>query len=185
MFPFFHMAFCLLTLLLQVRMGLFFDRSSCYTLYHKSVILKHSSLPSPPPATSNFFLWLDSPICAWASSFRRGFMVTLRHTTVGRTPLDEWSARRRDLYLTTHNTHNRQTSMPPVGFEPTILVSERPKTHALEQTATGIGVQFLYPFLSYYLAHQLIAMVKCHSSVSDSNLLYLSLNKLNYKSHSF
>jgi len=32
-------------------------------------------------------------------------------TTVGRTPLDEWSARRRDLYLTTHNTHNRQTSM--------------------------------------------------------------------------
>jgi len=25
-----------------------------------------------------------------------------RHTTLGRTPLDEWSARRRDLYLTTH-----------------------------------------------------------------------------------
>jgi hypothetical protein len=39
-----------------------------------------------------------------------------RHITLGRTPLDEWSARRRDLYLTTHNTHNRQTSMPPVGF---------------------------------------------------------------------
>jgi hypothetical protein len=36
----------------------------------------------------------------------------LRHTTVGRTPLEEWSARRRDLYLTTHSTHNRQTSMP-------------------------------------------------------------------------
>jgi len=30
-----------------------------------------------------------------------------RHTTVGRTPLDEWSVRRRDLYLTTHNSHNR------------------------------------------------------------------------------
>jgi hypothetical protein len=27
--------------------------------------------------------------------------------------------------------------MPPVGFEPTILVSERPKTHALDRTATG------------------------------------------------
>ena len=26
-------------------------------------------------------------------------------TTVGRTPLDKWSARYRDLYLTTHNTH--------------------------------------------------------------------------------
>ena len=33
-------------------------------------------------------------------------------------PLYEWSARRRNHYLTTHNTHNRQTSMPPAGFEP-------------------------------------------------------------------
>jgi hypothetical protein len=40
------------------------------------------------------------------------FDHTDRHTTVGRTPLDEGSARRRGLYLTTHNTHNRQTSMP-------------------------------------------------------------------------
>jgi len=32
--------------------------------------------------------------------------------TLGRNPLDERSAQRRDLYLTTHNTHNRQTSMP-------------------------------------------------------------------------
>ena len=30
---------------------------------------------------------------------------TQRRTTVGRTPLDEWSARRTDLYLTTHNKH--------------------------------------------------------------------------------
>ena len=29
---------------------------------------------------------------------------TQRRSTVGRTPLDEWSARRRDLYLTTHDT---------------------------------------------------------------------------------
>jgi len=29
----------------------------------------------------------------------RGFTITLRHTTPGRTPLDQWSARRRDLYL--------------------------------------------------------------------------------------
>jgi hypothetical protein len=25
-----------------------------------------------------------------------------------------------ETYLTSHNTHNRQTSMPPVGFETTI-----------------------------------------------------------------
>jgi len=49
---------------------------------------------------------------------------SVTHTTLGKTPLDEWSARRRDLYLTTHNTHNRQTSMSPAGFEPTIPASE-------------------------------------------------------------
>jgi hypothetical protein len=52
---------------------------------------------------------------------------TQRRSTVGRTPLDEWSARRRDLYLSTHDTHNRrQIFMPPVGFEPTISAGERP-----------------------------------------------------------
>ena len=50
---------------------------------------------------------------------------TQRHATVGRTPLDERSARRRDLYLTTHDTHNRQVSMPPVGFEPKISAGVR------------------------------------------------------------
>ena len=52
---------------------------------------------------------------------------TQRRTTVGRIPLDEGSASRRDLYLTTHDTHNRQISMPPVGFEPTISAGERPQ----------------------------------------------------------
>jgi hypothetical protein len=32
--------------------------------------------------------------------------------------------------------------MPPVEFEPTILVSERPQTHALDRTFTGIGTLF-------------------------------------------
>jgi hypothetical protein len=43
----------------------------------------------------------------------RGFAVThFRHTTLGRTPLDEWPARRRDLYLTTHNTHKTDIHAP-------------------------------------------------------------------------
>jgi hypothetical protein len=29
--------------------------------------------------------------------------------------------------------------MPPVGFEPAISAAERPKTHALDRAATGIG----------------------------------------------
>ena len=72
-----------------------------------------------------------------ASSFSRSLDHTQRRATVGRTPLDEWSIRRRDLYLTTHNTHYRQTSMPPVRFEPTIAAGERPKTYALDRAATG------------------------------------------------
>ena len=64
---------------------------------------------------------------------------TQRRTTVGRTPLDEWSARHRDLYLTTHNTHNRQTSMSRVGFEPTISAGERPQTYALDRAARYVS----------------------------------------------
>ena len=70
-------------------------------------------------------------------SHYRGFMITLRRTTLGRTPLDEWSFRRRDLYLATNNTHKRQTSMPPAGSVPTVPESERPQTHVLYRAATG------------------------------------------------
>jgi len=78
-------------------------------------------LQTPPPS-----LRRCGPKRAMAYSFLRFLDHTQRRTTVGRTPLDEWSARRRDLYLTTHNTHDRQTSMPPVVFEPTISAGERP-----------------------------------------------------------
>jgi len=70
----------------------------------------------------------------------QGFVITLRHTTVGRTPLDKQSARCTDLYLTTHNTHKRKTSMPLAGIEPTVPASERLQSHALECAATGIGM---------------------------------------------
>ena len=57
-----------------------------------------------------------SPQWVRTSSFTRFLDHTQRSTTVGRTPLNEWSLRRRDFYLTKNNDHNRQTSMPPVGF---------------------------------------------------------------------
>jgi hypothetical protein len=59
---------------------------------------------------------------------------------LGRNPLEVRTARRRDLYLTTHNTQMRQTSMPPAGFKPTIPASEQLQTQALDLTATGIAV---------------------------------------------
>ena len=97
--------------------------------------------------------WCDSSHCAKASSFTRFLDHTKRRTTVGRTPLDEWSAHRRGLYLTTHNSHNRQISMPQMGFEPTISAGERPQTFALDRAATGTGTGICYwrkfPIFSY------------------------------------
>ena len=88
----------------------------------------------------SFFFWRNSPKWATASSFLRFLDHTQRRTAVGRTPLDDSSARRRDLYLTTtHNTHNRHTSMPPLGLEPTIPARERPQTYALDRAAPGTG----------------------------------------------
>jgi hypothetical protein len=86
----------------------------------------------------NCFSW-RLPLLLGQGLFIIEALPSLRHTTVVRTPLDEWWARRWDLYLTTHNTHNRQESMLPAGFESVIPTSERPQTHALEHAATGIG----------------------------------------------
>jgi len=95
-------------------------------------------------ATNKMQLYIFScgaatPTRVMASSFLMFLDHTQRRTTVGRTPLNEWSARRRHLYLTTHNTHNRQTSMSPLEFEPMISAGERPQTYALDRAATGTG----------------------------------------------
>jgi hypothetical protein len=87
-----------------------------------------------------FFLSLDPFLPTHCRC--RGYCYPWSHSTthtntLGRTPLDEGSTRRRNLYLPTHNTHKRQTSMPPVGFEPAILGIER--TQTLGRAATGIG----------------------------------------------
>ena len=71
-----------------------------------------------------------------------GYGRTWSHSitqSVHRTPLDKGLACQRDLYLTTHNTHKKHTSMLLVGFEPTIPASGRPQTHALDHMATSIS----------------------------------------------
>jgi hypothetical protein len=88
---------------------------------------RYSELPN----TSHFyyfFIWLNNPQWARAFSFPKFLDHTQRRNTVGRTPLDQWSARRRDFYLTTHNTPNRQTYMLPVEFELTSSTAEQPQT---------------------------------------------------------
>jgi len=60
----------------------------------------------------------QQPIVGHVLSFKRLLNRTQRRTTVCRTPLDEWSARRRDLYLTTHNTHKDKHPCPRCDSNP-------------------------------------------------------------------
>ena len=93
-----------------------------------------------------FFISASQPIVGLYSQPFSGFWPPLsrfldhtqRRATLGRTPLNEWSGRRRDLNLTTHNTHNRQTAMPSVGFEPTISAGERPYSSSPSQEIVHI-----------------------------------------------
>ena len=63
---------------------------------------------------------------------------------LGGLSLDEWSTRRRNLYLITHNTHKRHPSIhAPAGFEPAIPTSERLQTYALDRANTRVGRMLL------------------------------------------
>jgi len=103
------------------------------------VVIDLSKMNATCPLYLSLFLTQLLP-WARASSFTR-FLDHTQRSTVGRTPLDERSARSSDLGLT-HNTHNRQAFLPLVGLEPTISAGERPQTYALDRVATGTGIYF-------------------------------------------
>jgi hypothetical protein len=122
-------------------------------------------------------MWFDSP------SWRRpphswGFEITLRRATLGRTSLDERSAHRRDLYLTKHNTRERQTSVSPARLEPAIPAIKRLQTHALDGAATVIAF-FSNILMIFMVYHHLLTnlhappaarcwyIVICHSASWD------------------
>jgi hypothetical protein len=113
---------------------------------------------------SHFFLWSCGQTWEMAFSFLRFLDRTQRRTTFGRTPLDELSARRRVPHLTTHNTHNRQTSMPLGGFEPSISADDRPQTYALDRVAPGIG----------YLSFHSLQFPRTWRPLVDSRLYHCS-----------
>ena len=79
-------------------------------------------------------MWRDSPTRARAASLLRLTDHTKLHiSTVSRTPIDEGSARRRDLYLAKHNTRKRQASLPLAGFEPAFPASDRKQALAFDR----------------------------------------------------
>ena len=124
-----------LSLLLYIIIVKFISAFSCGGIRFAALCIKYKELLS--------CFWRSSPQWAMVSSLTRFLDHTQRCTAVGRAPLDERSACHRDLYLTTHNKHNRETSMTPVGFKPIISAGERPQTHALDSAATGTNKKLL------------------------------------------
>jgi hypothetical protein len=89
--------------------------------------------------------------------------ITLRHTKFGRTPLDEGSAPRTDVYLATHNTHHRHTCMSPAGFEHTIPADLRLRPHGHRDRQPAKFNVTCYEFYDKYHEKNEI----CHSRTHD------------------
>jgi hypothetical protein len=84
---------------------------------------------------------------------------SFRHTTLGRAPLDEWSARRRDLWQHTTLIRDRHPCLL-AGFEPTIPSRERPQTHTLDHAATGIGFDTTYQFIYIKVTNDILQLFR-------------------------
>jgi hypothetical protein len=58
-------------------------------------------------------------------------------STLTKIPLDKGLARSKNLYLIKHNTHKRQTSIPPVKFEPATPAIQLLQTYTIDVVATN------------------------------------------------
>jgi hypothetical protein len=124
-----------------------FNILPCFKMFwcfQNVLLLQHNS--RLPPVKPHYFSSHGATAPREPASHYRGFTITLRHTTLSRIPLDDWSARQGYLYLSTHNTHKRQTSVLLAGFETAILASEGPQTHALDSAATGMQSPSYLPY---------------------------------------
>jgi hypothetical protein len=71
--------------------------------------------------------------------------------------------------------------MPPVAFEPTIPVSERPQTHALDRAATGIGL-ILNTTYNFHKTHSYTAnknFFNTSFSIAGFDVLYVATDEKN------
>ena len=68
------------------------------------------------------------------SPHSRSFYITCNNT-----PQSVGLLRTGDKLVAETSRHSQQTSIPPVGFEPTISAGEWPQIYALEFAATGTG----------------------------------------------
>jgi len=67
--------------------------------------------------------------------------------------------------LPDNTQHKRQTSMPSVGFEPTISAGERPQIYALDRAATGTGICITEICINKYILGRYMSFVGRDSAV--------------------
>jgi hypothetical protein len=80
----------------------------------------------------------------------RSFTITLRHITLGGAPLDEWSARRRDFYLTTHNTHKGRDVYDPSGIRthsPSKRTAAKPRLSVRNYNTAKLQLSTLWKYI--------------------------------------
>jgi len=99
---------------------------------YKYKMIKIKDNATQLPYCNFISFWSDSPQWARASSFTRFLDHTQRRTTVGRTPLDVLSARRKDLYFTTYTTLTTQKR----PWQQWHSNPQSQQTYALDRTAT-------------------------------------------------
>ena len=88
----------------------------------------------------------------------RGFTITLRRTTIDRTSLDEWSARRGDTTLLKDIHPYAQRDSNPQSQQ-----AIGPQTHALDRVATGI--LFYVCGLRKFLFAQIASQIGGHTVI--------------------
>jgi len=93
------------------------------------------------------------PLCC------RGFTITLRHTTVGRTPL--WTSDQPVVKTSTRQQifTGDKTSILQAILESANPASERPQTHALEREAIWIGQKRDWNILYFYSKPHAVALL--------------------------
>jgi hypothetical protein len=112
--------------------------------------------------------------CALSQSVTRTHTHTHTHT-IDRTPLDEWSARRRDLYPTTRDVH--KPGIPAAGKIRTCNSNKwTAQTHDLDRAATGIR---LVRVVTLYSEGEASAGLMAH--VIASRVFYISSYQFVYR----
>jgi hypothetical protein len=106
-----------------------------------SVIVCHiSTCSSHRRCRMRFFVIVRQPLVGQSLLIvEASWSYSVTHTTLGRTPLDEWSARRRDFYLTTNNTQHETDIHAPGGFRTRILSKGATAELRPRPRAAGIG----------------------------------------------